>query len=82
MPLLDDDSRRNLVACPRLPCPACKEAGVKDYCRTCDEFFRHCACTPHGRESHRTHTAVVLGYGTLEPRVRVLESMRRLPPRA
>lgn len=60
MPSLDREAQDRLRESPALTCLQCRQPGIRDYCRECDEFFRHCDC-PSGHDGHRTYEALVRG---------------------
>lgn len=44
MPSLTPEDREALLGPANFRCPKCKQVKVKNYCRSCDEFFYECAC--------------------------------------
>ena len=57
MPSLDLDQRVQLIRPLDEHCPRCHARIVRQYCRSCDEFFRECWCPPirAGHAGHRTY---------------------------
>ncbi len=61
MPSLGQAAQERLREYPRIPCPACAQPAIRDYCRQCDEFFSHCHCPDPPHAGHRTYEPLVRG---------------------
>lgn len=60
MPLLDEESLKKMCEAPPKPCSECGAETYKNYCRTCDVFFREghkqdCSLHEAVHENHRTY---------------------------
>ena len=57
MPLLDEEQQRTLLG--PMPeawrCGKCHKLPVRNYCRSCDEFFFVCDCPPEPGQSGLDH---------------------------
>jgi hypothetical protein len=54
MPALTPAERAEFIG-PRGTCHTCGSACIRQYCRSCDEFFNECRCPTRPHVGHRTY---------------------------
>lgn len=60
MPYLSPEDRALLLGPTGHTCPRCAVEQIKNYCRSCDEFFVFCGC-PESAAEHRGHRLYTYG---------------------
>jgi hypothetical protein len=58
MPLLSKEQRDQLVKPTASMCATCCTRVIRNYCRSCDEFFHACACEGEDAK-HKDHRVYV-----------------------